>query len=316
MKRWMIILLGGALMAIGGCASSGQWYHLPPLEFDEVDYVYPVRTAGVRNIELAYLDEGSGDHTLLLIHGLGSNAKAWLRNIPDWARDYRVVAVDLPGYGRSSKGYYDYSLPFYVEVLCEFLDGLGIEKATWIGHSMGGQIALVAALDRPERVSELVLVSPAGLETFTDGEGHWLSHAVTPEFVRDTTVRNIAANLKVNFYDTPPEAEFMITDRIQVRGASDFERYCYAVSKNVGAMIGSPVRDRLGEIRQPVLVLFGEMDRLIPNPYLHGGWTKEVAEIGREEIPDSRLEVFPECGHFAQFEKFEETNRAVREFLR
>ena len=316
MKRWMIILLGGALMALGGCASSGQWYHLPTLEFDEVDYQYTVHKAVVRNIDIAYLDEGQGDQTLLLIHGLGSNAKAWLRNIPVWAEDYRVIAVDLPGYGKSDKGYYDYTLPFYVEVLCEMLDGLGVEKAVWIGHSMGGQIALVAALDRPEHVSDLVLVSPAGLEIFEDGEGYWLSHAVTPEFVRDTTVRNIAANLKSNFYDTPKEAEFMITDRIQIRGAKDFERYCYAVSKNVGAMIDAPVRERLGEISQPVLVLFGERDGLIPNPYLHGGWTHEVADIGRAEIPGSTVKLLPECGHFAQFEKFEETNAAVRAFLR
>jgi pimeloyl-ACP methyl ester carboxylesterase len=311
----MIILLGGALMVCGGCAGSHQWYELPTLEFDQVDYVYPVKTASVRNIDVAYIDEGEGEQTLLLIHGLGSNAKAWLRNIPAWAEDHRVIAVDLPGYGRSSKGYYEYSLPFYAKVLGEFLDGLGIEKAVWVGHSMGGQIALVAALETPERVSDLVLVSPAGLETFLEGEGHWLSNVLTPEFVRDTTVRNISVNLKSNFYDAPPEAEFMITDRIQVRGAKDFERYCYAVSKNVGAMIDSPVRDRLGELTMPVLVLFGERDNLIPNRYLHGGWTAEVADIGREEIPGSEVLLLPECGHFVQFEKFEETNAAVLDFL-
>ena len=94
-----------------------------------------------------------------------------------------------------------------------------------------------------------------------------------------------------------------------------FERYCYAVSKNVGAMIDSPVRDRLGDLTQPVLVLFGERDRLIPNPYLHGGWTDDVAAIGREEIPGSEVLLLPECGHFVQFEKFEETNAAVLNFL-
>jgi pimeloyl-ACP methyl ester carboxylesterase len=315
MKRLMIILLGGALMILGGCAGSQQWYHLPALEFDEVDYTLPVHKAAVKNIEVAYIDEGSGDQTLLLIHGLGSNAKAWLRNIPAWTKDYRVIAVDLPGYGKSDKGYYEYSLPFYTEVICDLLDQLQIDQAVWIGHSMGGQIAMVAALERSERVSHLVLISPAGLEVFEEGEGYWLSHVLTPEFVRDTTVRNIAVNLNSNFYDLPPEAEFMITDRIQVRGAKDFERYCYAVSKNVGAMINAPVRERLGEIKQPTLVLFGERDRLIPNPYLHGGWTGDVAAIGRDEIPGSEVKLLPDCGHFVQFEKSAETNAAVLEFL-
>ena len=315
MKRLTIILLGGALMVLGGCAGSHQWYHLPSLEFDEVDYVYPTKTVAVRNLEVACIDEGRGDDTLLLIHGLGSNAKGWLRNIDAWSERHRVIAVDLPGYGKSTKGDFDYTLPFYVTVLCELLDALGVDEAVWVGHSMGGQIALVAALERPERVSDLVLVSPAGLEVFDEGEGHWLSHAVTPEFVRDTPIRNIAINLKSNFYDTPPEAEFMITDRIQIRGAGDFEDYCYAVSRNVAAMIDSPVRERLGQITQPTLVLFGERDRLIPNPYLHGGWTKDVAAIGDLEIPGSKVVLLPECGHFVQFEKAEETNAEVLDFL-
>ncbi|MCP4573984.1 MAG: alpha/beta fold hydrolase [bacterium] len=315
MKRLLITLLGGALMIMGGCAGSHDWYHLPALEFDEVDYGYVVHKAQVRNIEVAYLDEGSGPETMLLIHGLGSNAKGWLRNIPAWSSDHRVIAVDLPGYGKSDKGHYDYSLAFYVQVLGELLDQLGVDEAVWVGHSMGGQIALVAALEQSERVERLVLISPAGLEVFDEGEGAWLSGAVTPEFVRDTPIRNVAINLKSNFYASPPEADFMITDRIQVRGASDFENYCYAVSKNVGAMIDAPVRDRLGDLTQPVLVLFGEQDRLIPNPYLHGGWTREVAAIGENEIPGAKVLLLPECGHFVQFEKPAETNAAVLDFL-
>ena len=95
--------------------------------------------------------------------------------------------------------------------------------------------------------------------------------AVSPELVQDTTIRGIAINLKSNFHDTPPEAEFMITDRIQVRGASDFENYCYAVARERGGHAGRAGLERLGEISQPTLVLFGENDNLIPNRYLHGG---------------------------------------------
>ena len=249
------------------------------------------------------------------MHGLGSNAKGWLRNIDELSSRYRVLAVDLPGYGRSSKGYYRYSMSFYAQVLVEFLAGLQVDKAVWIGHSMGGQIAMVAALEHPGAVDRLVLISPAGFEEFTDGEGDWMRKAVSPEFVRDTTVRGIAVNLKSNFHEAPAEADFMITDRIQVRGARDFERYCYAVSLNVGAMLDEPVLDRLGEIRQPALVIFGENDNLIPNRYLHGGFTADIAESGVAKLPSARLVMVPECGHFVQFEKAAETNKAILEFL-
>jgi len=316
MKRLTTFILGAVLaMTLQGCATSG-WYHLPTLDFDQVDYVLPTTTVQVRNIDVACIDQGSGDTTLLLIHGLGSNAKAWLRNIPAWARDCRVIAVDLPGYGKSDKGYYDYSLDFYAQVLTELLDALDIERAVWVGHSLGAQIAMVAALEYPERVQKLVLISPAGFERFDEGEGAWMKKVMTPELVRDTTIRQIDINLRSNFYRTPPEADFMITDRIQIRGAPDFERYCYAVSRNVAAMIDHPVWEQLPDIAQPALVLFGENDQLIPNRFLHGGWTSRVAEEGTAALPNARLVLVPECGHFVQFEKPERTNAVVLEFLR
>jgi len=313
----MILMLGAVAMATSGCGASRGWYHLPATEFDEIDYGRTVKTATVRNLEVAYVEAGAGNaETLVLIHGLGSNAKAWMRNMDAWAQTHHVIALDLPGYGRSTKGELPYSLSFYAQVIVEMLDGMGVEKAAWAGHSMGGQIAMIAALEFPEHVERLVLFAPAGFERFEEGEGQWLRGAVTPEFVADTTVRAIAVNLHANFYDTPEEAEFMITDRIQMRGASDFPEYCYAVSRNVGAMLDEPTQDRLGEITQPTMIVFGENDGLIPNPYLHGGYTRDVARIGDEEIPNSDLLMVEKAGHFVQFEGYETVNPAVAEFLR
>ncbi len=315
MRSIRFVLTGVVLiMALQGCASSGDWYHLPAAEFNEIEYGYAVKTATVRNIELGYVDEGQGD-VLLLIHGLGSNAKGWSRNIDALSRDHRVLAVDLPGYGQSDKGYYEYSLEFYAQVLKEFLNGLGVDQAVYVGHSMGGQIALVSALEYPETVKDLVLISPAGFETFTDGEGDWMRRVVSAKFVSETTVRGVGINLKSNFYDAPEEADFMITDRIQIRGASDFDRYCYAVSLNVAAMLDAPVYDRLGEIPHRALVLFGENDNLIPNRFLHGGETATVAVPGVAKLQNGELQMLPKCGHFVQFEKPEETNEAIADFL-
>ncbi|MCA9734449.1 MAG: alpha/beta hydrolase [Deferribacteres bacterium] len=299
---------------VSGCASS-RFYRLPAKEFTNIDYGYPVKTTTVRNIHIAMIDEGRGDETIILIHGLGTNAKGWTKNIPVLAEKYRVIALDLPGYGKSDKGYYDYSMSFYAQVIKELMEKLGVWKAVLIGHSMGGQIAMTAALEHPEIVEKLVLISPAGFERFTEGEAAWMKGAMKVDFIKDTPIRNIDINLKANFYDYPKDAEFMITDRIQVRGASDFENYCYAVSRNVWAMLDGPVYMRLKDIKQPTLILFGENDGLIPNPYLHAGFTKDVAQIGKSEIPNSSLKLFPQCGHFVQFEKAQETNKAIKEFL-
>ena len=310
------LVLGGLIVGTTGCASTRDWYHLPAAEFDQIDYTRPVQTVQIRNLEVAYLEAGVGNEdTLVLIHGLGSNAKAWLRNLDAWGRTHHVIALDLPGYGMSTKGDLPYSLSFYAQVIVEMLDALGVEKADWGGHSMGGQIALVAALEHPEKVEKLVLFAPAGIERFEEGEGQWLEGAVTPEFVADTTIRNIAVNLHANFHDTPDDALFMITDRIRIRGARDFEEYAYAVSRNVGAMIAEPTQERLGEVTQPTLIVFGEYDGLIPNPYLHGGRTVDVGRRGEEEIPNAILLMVDDAGHFVQFEGSEVVNPAVAEFI-
>jgi len=311
--KWAILvsMLSGILFS---CATS-RYYHLETKQFSEIDYGFEVKTVPVRNINVAFIDEGTSDQVLLMIHGLGSNAKGWIKNIPALAENYRVIAVDLPGYGKSDKGYYDYSMSFYALVLKELLLKLDITNAVFIGHSMGGQIAITSALQYPELVEKMVLISPAGFERFTEGEGDWLIGAVTEEFVHDTPIRNIDINLRSNFYEIPADAEFMIIERIALRGADDFSDYCYAVSRNVGAMINGPVWDKLDKIIQPTLILFGANDGLIPNPYLHGGFTRDVAMIGQNTIPNNETILIPECGHFVQFEKYEQVNAVIHKFI-
>lgn len=312
--RDLFILLMVITMTLSGCATS-RYYHLGSKEYDDFDYGFATKKVQVRNLQVAMIDEGQSDQVLVLIHGLGSYAKGWTRNIPELAKHYRVIAVDLPGYGKSDKGFYPYTLPFYAQALTELLDALKIDKATFVGHSMGGQIAMVTSLLYPERVDKLVLVSPAGFEKFTDGEGAWMKKAMSPEFVHDTAIRNIDTNLKANFYKLPPEAEFMITERIQMRGAKDFDAYCYAVSKNVAAMIDYPMWDKLTRVKHQTLIFFGDKDNLIPNSALHGGSTEAIAQIGASQIPHNKLIMVPDCGHFVQFERPDVVNPAIVEFV-
>jgi pimeloyl-ACP methyl ester carboxylesterase len=316
MNKLYKILIGAIIiMGIQGCATS-HYYKLEPIEYSDLDYGYDVNYSKVRNVNVAYIDEGSGNNTLLLIHGLGTYAKGWIKNIEALSQYNRVIAVDLPGYGKSDKGHYKYTMEFYAQVLTELLDNLEIERVTPIGHSMGGQIAMTMALDYSDRVDKLVLISPAGFERFDNGEGDWMVNVMTPELVKDTPIRAIDTNLRYNFYETPEDAEFLITERIQLRGSSEFDNYCYAVSKNVQAMIDGYVYDRLDQISQPTLVLWGENDELIPNRFLHAGWTKDIAKIGEQEISNNKTILFPKCGHFVQFEKSEETNQAIIEFIK
>ncbi len=314
MKRLLIILFASALLIASGCSPYGN---LSIMNFDELNYPYPVKKAVLSDdITLAYVDEGTGDQTIIFVHGLGSYLPAWEKNIDGLKQNYRCIAIDLPGYGKSSKAVHSGTMEFYADVIKSFIDKLGLRKAVIAGHSMGGQIAMVMALKYPDYVDKLVLVSPAGIETFTEGQKEWFRNVMTVAGVKNTSVQQIRANLTANFYNLHDDAEFMITDRIAMRDAEYFDNYCYTVVQSVKGMIDQPVYDFLPEIKQKTLILFGENDNLIPNPYLNPGFTADIGKTATERIPDSKLIVVPSCGHFVQFEKSDVFNNAVRDFLK
>lgn len=298
-------------------AACGIQQNLSPLQsFEELQYPYAVKKIQLSDdIEVAYVDEGRGEETIIFIHGLGSYLPAWKKNIEGLKGQYRCIAIDLPGYGKSSKGEYSGSLRFYAQVVAEMIDSLKLKNVTLAGHSMGGQISIIAGLGYPDKVQNLVLVAPAGFETFTKGQKQWFREVMTANGVKLTTAEQIKVNLAYNFYRLPKEAEFMITDRMNMRSAVDFDAYCYIIPKNVQGMVDDPVYDFLPQIKQPVLVIFGENDNLIPNRYLNPGTTEAVARDGAGRIPQSELHLLPKTGHFAQFESAGEVNRLIGEFL-
>ncbi len=283
---------------------------------NELKYDYAVHYADLSgDIKLAYVDEGKGKETILMIHGLGSYLPAWKKNISELSKYYRVIAVDLPGYGKSSKLPHSGLMSFYAGVIAEFIQKLDLGPVNLAGHSMGGQISMVLALEKPELVKRLILVDPAGFEAFTAGQRNWFKDVMTPNLVRLTTVDAIETNLASNFYRMPDDARFMIEDRIAMRDASDFEAYCLAVARSVHGMVEEPVLEKLTRIKMPTLIFFGENDMLIPNRYLNPGFTSKIANTGAGLIKGSKLVMVPKCGHFMMFEKPDVFNTETRSFI-
>lgn len=312
MKNILVLLI---IVMISACTTSYQ--DLKPMNsFEELDYPFPVKTVTLASqISLAYSDEGTGQ-PIIFIHGLASYMPAWKKNVAELKKNYRCISIDLPGYGKSEKAAFDGSMEFYAKTLVEFMDALQLPKATLAGHSMGGQISMVTALLYPDRVDKLILTAPAGFETFNEGEKQWFREVVTSKLTKLTTPQQIVSNYYSNFYDFPADAEFMIEDRLAMRSAIDFDWYCYIIPKSVEGMVNRPVFDQLDQIETPTLILFGENDNLIPNRFLHGGNTIDIAMAGHQKIKGSQLYMIPKAGHFVQFEQAELYNERVREFLK
>jgi pimeloyl-ACP methyl ester carboxylesterase len=277
------------LLLLAGCGVR------PGQSFKQLSYPMPVSHLTLDGIDLAFTDVGQGDRTLLLVHGLGSYMPVWSRNLDALARNARVVAIDLPGYGKSGKANYAYSMAFYARVVDRVIDALHLQHVVLVGHSMGGQIAMTHALRFP---------------------GSWLAEAVDKDFVAKTAPEAVYNNLAGNFWNMPPAARFMVDDRLRIVGGPEFDAYAYAVARSVYAMVHEPVADRLPEIKVPVLVIFGAEDGLIPNPVLHGGTTRAVAEAGVQRLRFGRLVLIPHAGHMVQFERPAEVDAAVLDFLK
>lgn len=311
MRNKITILILGLIFSLKGLSQ----------ENCTLSYAAEVKYANLNNkVKIAYQEAGKGKETLLLIHGLGGNLSHWKRNINELSKKHRVIAVDLPNYGMSSKGSYDVSdgaLVFYAQVVNAFIKKKRLKNVTLIGHSMGGQTAMLTALNFPKSVSKLIIAAPAGIETFTEQEAKMLSGFVNPEASKAQNEAAIRQSFKLNFVEVPAETEVLIQDRLMLPKCSEFDPYWAVVAQGVNGMLKNVVFERLGELKQATLIIFGDKDALIPNRYLHSSLTTEkVAQTANIQIKGSQLEVISEAGHMVMFEKPAEFNETVIKFLK
>lgn len=280
-------------------------------------YPYPVKMAPLPGqVSVAYVDEGQGEQTLLFLHGLGSYLKGWRKNIDELRGQFRCIALDFPGYGKSSKGEHPYGMSFFAQTVRDFIAYRGLQNVILIGHSMGGQVAITVAARQAPQVQKLILISPAGFETFSDTERVWIRSLYSPTLLKATPTEQLVRNFEINFHHFPEDARFMISDRMMMKGTAAYDHYCNLIPACVNSMLDEPVLNMLPTVRIPTLVIFGENDLLIPNKLMHPRLTTvSVAEAGTARLPHARLELLRPCGHFAQWEQAEAVNRSIRSFV-
>lgn len=216
---------------------------------------------------------------LILLHGLAASARWWSRVVPALSERHRVHAIDLPSFGASGHGV-RFRLEQIPGRLVEFMDERGIERASVIGHSMGGLIAGRLAADHPGRVDRLVLVDAGFLRL----DPSWLHKVTGP-------VRAVR-------FTRPPLARLLLEDVARVGP--------FALTDATLQLLRTDWVEVLGRVRAPTLVVWGEGDTICP-PVIGQG----IAE----RVPDARLVVIPECGHNPMWERPEAFLEAVLPFL-
>jgi pimeloyl-ACP methyl ester carboxylesterase len=318
-----------------GCFSSFR--RAKPLSFSEIPYVsldgkaWPQRYAVLQKmprqykmkapVKISYVElNPDGGQTVVFIHGLGSYLKFWRYQLDAFAKlGYRVIAVDLPGYGKSEKpASFPYTMEAMADSVRELLLMLRIERPVLVGHSMGGQTALSYAIRYPKEPRAVVLVSPAGFEEFSKKEQAWFQKVVTAELIKSVPVYGIWGSVRYNnFYRWKRDYEWLVEERVRLaKSKKEFDRYAYANVRSIAGLgKNNFVRESAEKIVAPTLIVYGDKDRLIPNPFMHGGFTSWVMKRGHQKIKASELLGLARCGHTLQIDCHDELNTAAQRFL-
>jgi pimeloyl-ACP methyl ester carboxylesterase len=180
---------------------------------------------------------------------------------------------------------------------------------------MGAQIAMTLGLETRARVERLVLVAPAGIETFTEAEAAKIRSLQTPELLRSFSRETLLRVMRALFFLEPGDLAAQVEARLQRMASSDGEAYALTLSRSVDGMLGGRVYERLSSLRVPVLVLFGADDLAIPNRLVHAGTSAEVAEKARKALPQAEVIMLPETGHMVPLEAPEALSRAILRFV-
>lgn len=259
-----------------------------------------IETESIHGSEITFATGGKGP-VLLLIHGMGGNFRNWETVIGPLARHHTVIAPDLPGHGESAAGHGDYSLGAFASVLRDLLVTLGHERATLVGHSLGGGVAMQFGYQFPEMVERLVLVSSGGLGPDVSAILRAATLPGAGPFIQATAALGQVV--------VPPLAQGL--ERVGLRPNADLAEvvrgYGSLADDDRRAAFLATVRGVIGPRGQrvtagerlalaetvPVLIVWGERDRIIPVG--HG-------EDAHRHLPHSRLEIFDNVGHIPQIE--------------
>jgi pimeloyl-ACP methyl ester carboxylesterase len=267
----------------------------------------------VNTIELGAARAGSSQ-TLVFVHGLSGCWANWLEQLPVFAADHHVIALDLPGFGSSPMPERDISIAGYARLLDRLLGELSVDAATVVGNSMGGFIAAELAISSPQRVERLVLISAAGISTHGNPgatravptlrrmerllamTGSWAA-SKSDAVARRARLRDAALGVVIRHPSRLPAA--LAAEQIRGAGKPGF-------MQALEATLDYEVRQRLPEIACPTLIVWGEKDRLI---------TVRDADVFAELIPDSRKVIFQDTGHMTMIERPGAFNALLRDFL-
>jgi len=283
-----------------------------PPDWRTIDWRANVHQLEIAGTEVNYLDIGEQGNLrpIVMLHGLGGQWQHWLENIPRFSRQRRVVAIDMPGFGLSEMPHEEVTIELYARVVAELSRRLDLAPVVVVGNSMGGYVAAELAIDYPQIVERLMLVSAAGVSQADIAQRPLLAAAkaaglvVTfnaaqlPLVARRPHLRHWALNVLLR-HPSVIRSDMAYEGLMKGTGRPGF-------GPALRACLNYDFRERLPQIGCPTLVVWGERDMIIP-----------VSDADRyvRLIPGARKRVLPDTGHLPMVERPPTFDALLEEFL-
>jgi len=248
---------------------------------------------------LRYLELGAGAGVpVLLVHGFGADLNSWMFTQPAVSEGRRTIALDLPGHGGSTKDVGTGDAGTFVAVVENALDALGVERVHLVGHSMGGAIAAMVAVQKPEQVASLTLIATAGL-------GPEINAAFIEGFVRASRRRDAVEVLNLLVHDPALVSRTMVEDVLRYKRIDGVTTALDAIAHTwfAGGRQAYDVLAGVTGLAAPVQVIWGRNDRIVPVAH---------AEALASRVP---VHIVDAAGHLPHMEKAGDVNRLIKGFI-
>ena len=304
---WVLLAIAAVVMT-SGCSMLGI-KNIPVQELENKYYPSGSKTLDIGGQQVRYRDEGQGP-VLVLIHGVCASLNTWDGWAEELADDFRVIRLDLPGFGLSplaDAGIYERQRA--VALIDAMAQTLGLERFSLAGNSLGGYLSWIYAYAHPEKVEKLILVDSAGFQLKMPWMLKFASTWPFSMFSRHMMPRFMMADAVEQVYGDPDRIPAGVKERyfelaMRPGGKSDYVE----IFKMLGRKFSQPdVSDGIAEISVPTLVMWGDKDTWIPYP--------EQVENWRRALPQAKLIIYQGAGHIPMEEMPVETARDAREFL-
>ncbi|HNY65338.1 MAG TPA: alpha/beta fold hydrolase [Deltaproteobacteria bacterium] len=261
------------------------------------------RTIQVNDLSVSYLERDGGGETIVLLHGFSAEKDNWVRFVKHLPPRYRVIAIDLPGHGMTTRNWKTtYSIDYITQGFANTVDALKLERFHLAGNSMGGFVSTLYGASHPDRVLSILLMNPSGTKSPEKSDREIaIEHGINPLVPK--TMDGFESMLEYVFHkqpDMPWPARSELASRYLRKSAFSEKVWSDIQESKVDTAL------YLKDLHMPVLIMWGDRDRIIHVSTVH---------VFQKGIPQAQTVIFKDCGHLPMLELPIESAQAYSSFL-